>query len=143
MNYLSKITLSLSFLLFFGACSSTTEPLIPSNLGVAGASVGGVAGGIIGNSQFSDSFLGTVVGGGLGALTGLAVGEISEAKRIKNIQNSSEPKRLPKIEFSNAQRDIDAAWLELERETKLGEGEVKPWNERYLDNDSHLPYQGQ
>jgi len=139
MDFKIKHLIIIAVLLQFVACSNKATI---SDAGIASASIGGVAGGFIGNHRLKDPIMGTAIGAAAGTLTGLVAGEYLEKQRVEQIRASSDPKRLPSIEKTSREKAIEDSWLETERETKLGAGETKPWNERYLDNDSHLPYQG-
>lgn len=138
MNSQIKHLVILSLLLTLGACS----PSAVSKSGAVSSSIGGLAGGYFGHSQFSDPVVGTVVGGAAGALGGLVVGEHLEKKRLEEVRASKDPKRIPITKKNPKDCAIEDAWLEMERSSKLGASETKPWNERYLDHESHLPYQG-
>ena len=137
MNFQIKHLVILSLLSTLGACSPATY----SKTEVVSSSIGGLAGGYLGHSQFSD-VLGTVVGGAAGALGGLVVGGHLEKKRVEEARAAKDPKRIPITKKNPKDCAIEDAWLEMERSSKLGASETKSWNERYLDHESHLPYQG-
>lgn len=144
-----KTTMRISILLSvlaLSACSTRVSPGTISNNGVVGMSIGGATAALAGNhigARHNMAEAGAVIGAGAGILGGLIAGEAAEAQRLENIRRNSPPKRIPVYEnkFDNSS-ELNKQRYELEKNSKMGAGETKSWDERYLGSEDDFPYQG-
>ena len=142
MHYKGFI-LSFGLLILFSlsACSLRSIPTIDSAIGTAvGAGVGAVAGALAGDSigeSSSAGTLGAIAGGGVGLLAGSTFYE----KKMQAAEEQATIVREP-ILPTREQIEINAAVEAAHQKTMWGQGEVKSWEERYLDYEPNVPYQG-
>ena len=116
-----------------------------SNEAIFSATSGGLAGGILGK-VFEDELNvdgnAAAIGAGIGALAGLTWGSYYFSVQQEKARDQLPLKRVG-IEIPDPQGDtLDAAIEDQSEATKWGRGEIRSWEERYMDHDDNLPYQG-
>ena len=130
------LTLSLS------ACSASSIMTPFAAVGtLAGAGLGAVTGAVVAATDDSFDKNATIaLGTGAGAATGVIVGAMMH-ERQQEIEKIRPIVREPMYTDNEVQREIDGLRQEMRDDSSYGRSEVKPWDDRYLENDS-LPYQG-
>jgi len=136
---------SLVSLVFVTSCT-TANYVTPEAFGgsLLGSAIGAGGGALWGNldddiDPTKAAALFGAIGGGVGLLTG-AYMNMNEEKAPYEARVMREP--YYNAEVQARQDEISQQRRELEEATKWGAAETAPWNERYLGEDSNLPYQG-
>ena len=131
----------LSALLLSSGCSPssliTTEGLAGSLLGAAGGSgVGYAIGQQIGKTKEN-----MLLAGGIGAGLGIMGGALLHEHNISAVQKRQIVIRQAQV-INRQQQEIDSLRDTMHDNSAWGRGEVRPWNERYLGENSDSPYEG-
>lgn len=137
---LINLSLSLS-LLAPSACSLSSFPSLEGLAGAtAGAAVGAGIGSIIGDHAGKKTE-NTLMAGGIGALSGMAIGALVHDNRMELAKEDAQVIREAK-QLDARQKEIDDTRRAVDSDSSWGKLEVKPWQERYNIENSEMPYQG-
>ena len=138
----TKLIALISLTVSFSACSMGSVATPVAAVGtVLGAGLGAVTGGLIASTD-KDYDKGKTIA--VGAASGAAMGLIAGAMindHNEEVEKARPIVREPKYTDNPVQREIDAIRSDMRDSTSYGRGEVRPWNERYQEAHS-LPYQG-
>ena len=123
------------------ACSASSFPTWEGLAGLtAGAAAGAGIGSIIGD-EYGKKTENTLLAGGIGAATGLAIGALIHDNRMELAKEDAQVIREAQ-QLDSRQKEIDDIRRAVDSDSSWGRNEVKPWQERYNVETSDIPYQG-
>lgn len=112
--------------------------------GIAGATAGGAVGAGIGSiigDHTGKKTENTLLGAGVGVLSGVALGALINDNRMELAQEDAQVIREAR-QLDARQKELDDIRRAVNSDSSWGRSEVKPWQERYNTETSEIPYQG-
>lgn len=142
MKKRNLINIALCISLFApSACSVSSLPSFEGLAGaVAGTAVGAGIGSIVGDHAGKKTE-NTLMAGGIGAATGIALGALVHDNRMELAKEDAQVIREAR-QIDARQKEIDETRRAVESDSSWGKLEIKPWQERYNIENSEMPYQG-
>ena len=129
------ITLGLSVAVGCSPQAITSYEAVSSTVvgGVLGAGVGAAIGTAVGETA-KNVAVNSAIGAGAGLLVGAMINEMNRKQRVVVVRQAET--------IGENQKRIDALRKEVDDSTKWGQGEIRSWDQRYLDHNPNYPYQG-